>query len=106
MKEFENVREALKRAIKADYMQTVSLLRLKTCRSLTQKLFIKSAIYQVVVTYIWIVINGGLEMQKEETYKINIDAKEAIKELKKLRKQLKKTKRFYEEVISLQKKLN
>lgn len=46
-------------------------------------------------------------MNKDEmNLKVNIDTKAVTKELKKLRKHLKKTKHLYEEVISLQQKLN
>lgn len=45
-------------------------------------------------------------MNKDEmNLKVNIDTKAVTKELKKLRKHLKKTKHLYEEVISLQQKL-
>lgn len=43
--------------------------------------------------------------KEEMNLKVNIDTKSALKELKKLRKQLKKTKHLYKEVISLQQKL-
>lgn len=46
-------------------------------------------------------------MNKEEmNLKVNVDTKSAFKELKKLQKQLKKTKHLYKEVISLRQKLN
>lgn len=46
------------------------------------------------------------DMNKDEmNLKVNIDTKAVTKELKKLRKHLKKTKHLYKEVISLQQKL-
>ncbi|WP_304250512.1 hypothetical protein [Limosilactobacillus gastricus] len=40
--------------------------------------------------------------KEEMNLKVNIDTKSALKELKKLRKQLKKTKHLYKEVLNLQ----
>lgn len=46
------------------------------------------------------------DMNKDEmNLKVNIDTKAATKELKKLQKQLKKTKHLYKEVLNLQQKL-
>lgn len=47
------------------------------------------------------------DMNKDEmNLKVNIDTKSAFKELKKLQKQLKKTKHLYKEVISLSDQLD